>query len=249
MPISDKDQATLRYLTYAVQFDRPMKKGIERVFHMLIDPSIPFRSTAEFLKEIESLLKISHSLAGEVTTTYGHEGKEIREFLELLAKEIEMRYPNILRSGTPASRSGTWFRVDQPEYRGRFSAGEILPGTDDITVIWQYEWPKVTMRADAAIKLELVTYYKKSIIGAWPEYTCGEHYANASASRLRDCLTESEMENASFLLKRLSIDLESQFIRELQALTEVKWLEDEVYKLWLQDVFDKICLNFYQKSS
>lgn len=249
MTISDKDKAILRYLTYPVQFSRPMKDGIERVFHTLIDPSIPFQSTAEFLKQIETLRSIDEPLVGEVTTTHGHNESEIREFLESLAKEIEIRYPNILRSGVPASRDGLWFQVDRPENRKEFYLGELLPSSDERTVLWEYQCPEMLLRADTAIKLELTTYYKKSIINGRPEYESGEKYADASASRLRCHLTISELINASALLKELSIDLESALIREVQASTQVSWLDDEIYRAWLQDVFHQIHLCFEQRSS
>lgn len=249
MTISDKDKAILRYLTYPVQFSRPMKIGIERVFHTLIDPSIPFQSTAEFLKQIEVLRGSDQPLAGEVTTTNGHSESEIREFLELLAKEIEIRYPKILRSGMAVTRPGVWFQVDQPENRKEFYLGEILPSFDERTIVWEYQCPEMFMQADTAIKLELTTYYKKSVINGRPQYEGGEKYAHASASRLQRQLTSLELKNASTLLKQLSFDLDSALMKEIQALTDVKWLEDEIYRAWLQDVFHQIHLCFERISS
>lgn len=242
MTFSDKDKAILRYLTYPAQFSRPMKKGIERVFHMLIDPSIPFQSTAEFLQQTEGLRQLEEPFA-EALTTQGHTENEIREFLESLANEIEIRYPNILRSGRPASRSGTWFQVHRPGYAKNFLVGDVLPNELGSIVLWEYQFPQVSMRAVDAIRFELVNYYKKSIINSTPEYEGAERHANASASRIRHHLTEPELENASILLEELSNAPNCPLIQEVQTLTEIKWLDDEVYRVWLQDVFHRISLN------
>lgn len=249
MAISEKDKAALRYLTYPVQFSSPMKNGIERAFQTLIDPSIPFRSTAEVLRKIESLRKIQEPLADIVTTTNGHQESEIREYLDMLAIEIEERYPTILRSGRPVSKSGVWFQIDRPERAKDFFAGEILPSSDDIDLIWEYRVQPLSMKAAEAIKSELINYYRKSVINSVPEYEGPEKYAVASAERIRHCLSNSELANASMLFKELSIDPDSHLLREVQTLTEVKWLDDDIYRVWLQEVFHRISLNLERKYS
>jgi len=249
MAISDKDKAALRYLTYPVQFSFPMKKGIERVFQTLIDPSIPFRSTAEILRKVESLREIQEPLADTVTTTTGHQESEIREYLDTLAIQIEDRYPNILRSGRPVVKSGIWFQIDKPEQAKNFFAGEILPSSDDIVLLWEYQVPRLSMQAAEAIKSELVTYYRKSVINTMPEYEGPDKYADASAARIRHCLSNSELAKASMLLQELSIAPDSPLIQEVQTLTGVKWLNDDIYRVWLQEVFHRISLNLRQEYS
>ncbi|MFC7517179.1 hypothetical protein ACFQUU_19395 [Herbaspirillum sp. GCM10030257] len=236
MSISNPDKAALLSLTYAAQFSHPMKNGVKRVFDTLIFPKLPFQSPAIYLDQILHLLDLNNSFEEIVPTTVGHKDAEIREFLEVLADEIESRYPDYRRSGRMAGTSGKWSQHTSLSNTIILEKDERLPDVDGNAVIWVYVEPISTRLPEELIKNELQKFYTREIAAGAPKRKDPEEYAEASAKRLVKYFQEGDELVAANLLIELSRNSEHILLKEIDTSTGMQWISNSENFDWLSKV-------------
>ncbi|KRB77628.1 hypothetical protein [Noviherbaspirillum sp. Root189] len=236
MSISNPDKAVLLSLTYAAQFSHPMKNGVRRVFDTLISPKLPFQSPATYLDQILHLLKLNDSFEEIVPTTVGHNDHEIRDFLEVLAAEIESRYPNYRRSGGTASTSGKWSQYDSLNNTLILEKGELLPDAGGNAVIWVYVEPMSKRLPEELIKNEFQNFYTREIAAGAPKHKDPEKYAEASAKRLMEYFQEGDEVVAADILVELAGNSGHSLLKEIDASTGMQWTSNSENFEWLSKV-------------
>jgi hypothetical protein len=236
MSISNSDKAVLLSLTYAAQFSHPMTKGVKWVFDTLILPKLPFQSPATYLDQILHLLNLNDSFEEIVPTTIGHKDCEIRDFLEVLAAEIEGRYPNYRCSGRTAGTSGKWSQHASVSNTFVFEEGELLPDVDGNAVIWVHVEPISTRLPEELIKSELRNFYTHEIAASAPKRKDPEKYAEASAERLVKYFQKGDEVVAANILTELSRNSGHSLLKEIEASTGMQWTSNSENFDWLSKV-------------
>lgn len=240
MTTTEAMKGYLNFLTYAAQFDHPMVEGVDKVFSNLIEPKLPFVAPKEFLACILMALSIDGPLNEMAPSTKGHSDKEIREFLNCLAQEIEARYGNAIRSGGVATQLGKWRCVEDPKQTVMVQKDEMLPDIDGRCVVWEFESESPKLNSEEAILQEFRVFYQRKTIEGAPFYKDPKKYAEASGLRLLKHLEGPEISATVSLLKTMSQNPKHPVIHAIEVGTSYDWTSEEENWEWFQKLTNQI---------